>query len=352
MSKDRAEDKTQQKQLGSINLLRFLAAFSVMMYHYTFMFYERGMSYMDLTVLRSVFHYGYLGVDLFFIISGFVIALSADGRDAREFVVSRVVRLYPMLWICSSVTFLFFISLGQYHYAEVGVLKYLANLTMVPTLLGSSIIDGSYWSLAVELKFYAFVFLILIMGVFRYLRNITILLSVIVFVYTYYFAMPFNWISYFLAGILFYSVYKNKSKIIKVVPELISLILLMLVSMHYAVSRAPDLSAGYGVYFDPLTIAIYIATFYTLFLLIAVNKLTFDNTKLLAVLGAITYPVYLLHQEIGLMAFGLLERMNVNYLVAFAVVTGAILMVSYKLLSTEKSVQNMIRPKLKSILKL
>jgi peptidoglycan/LPS O-acetylase OafA/YrhL len=50
-----------------------------------------------------VSRYGYLGVDLFFVISGFVVQLSAWDRRPPEFVVSRIVRLYPAFWIAVTV---------------------------------------------------------------------------------------------------------------------------------------------------------------------------------------------------------------------------------------------------------
>lgn len=55
-------------------------------------------------LLHSVSQYGFLGVQLFFIISGFVICMSAWGRSVGDFFVSRVVRLYPAYWFAVLVT--------------------------------------------------------------------------------------------------------------------------------------------------------------------------------------------------------------------------------------------------------
>lgn len=46
-------------------------------------------------VLSEVTRYGYAGVNLFFVISGFVILMSVWGRTAPQFIASRVSRLYP-----------------------------------------------------------------------------------------------------------------------------------------------------------------------------------------------------------------------------------------------------------------
>ena len=98
--------KTPSKtsKIGSINTLRFLAAIFVVFYHFAFVFYHSTLSYIDIPVLRYLFQYGYLGVDLFFIISGFVISLSAEDRNAYGFFKSRISRVYTVFWISAIVT--------------------------------------------------------------------------------------------------------------------------------------------------------------------------------------------------------------------------------------------------------
>src|ERR1700760_4093119 len=50
--------------------------------------------------------FGWVGVEIFFVISGFVIANSASNASAKEFLFGRVLRLYPAVWICSTLTFM------------------------------------------------------------------------------------------------------------------------------------------------------------------------------------------------------------------------------------------------------
>jgi len=59
-------------RLHEIDLLRILAAVSVMAYHYLFSAYAGGLSGLHFPHVDVVARYGYLGVDLFFTISGFV----------------------------------------------------------------------------------------------------------------------------------------------------------------------------------------------------------------------------------------------------------------------------------------
>lgn len=55
--------------------------------------------------LDAAARFGYLGVDLFFLIGGFVIMMSAAHGTAQAFTASRAGRLLPAFWICCTATF-------------------------------------------------------------------------------------------------------------------------------------------------------------------------------------------------------------------------------------------------------
>lgn len=88
------------KRLQLLDYSRFIAAIMVVLYHYTFNGIENGkistISHDESLVFFT--KYGYLGVELFFMISGYVIFKSATGRTASEFAVGRATRLYPAYW--------------------------------------------------------------------------------------------------------------------------------------------------------------------------------------------------------------------------------------------------------------
>jgi peptidoglycan/LPS O-acetylase OafA/YrhL len=81
--------RTPHARLHEIDLLRICAAVSVMAYHYLFSAYAGGLSTLRFPNADVIARYGYLGVDLFFTISGFVVMLSAWDRGPRSFVISR-----------------------------------------------------------------------------------------------------------------------------------------------------------------------------------------------------------------------------------------------------------------------
>jgi len=152
-------------RLRSLDLLRLVAALAVLLFHVTARDHGRwagGLPAEVLPHLAPVTRYGYLGVHLFFVISGFVVLTSARGRSTRAFVASRVSRLYPAYWAAVLLTAALRWAWPAFEArtpAEV-----LVNLTMLQDPLGVARVDGVYWTLWVELQFYVLVALLVRAG--------------------------------------------------------------------------------------------------------------------------------------------------------------------------------------------
>ena len=72
----------KNNRIYQIDLFRFVAALSVVLYHYLFRGWAAdNMSDVNFSEIGHFFQYGYLGVHLFFIISGFVILLSIKHKS-------------------------------------------------------------------------------------------------------------------------------------------------------------------------------------------------------------------------------------------------------------------------------
>jgi peptidoglycan/LPS O-acetylase OafA/YrhL len=164
MAESRLRAERSTDRVFEIDLLRFVAAVAVVFFHWSF----RGAAADD----RSTFsypplwpasQYGYLGVELFFMISGFVILMTASSGSLKRFVASRVARLYPAFWACCTITVVVVWLWGQ-PAAAVTLGQYLVNLTMLSDFVHVPSVDGAYWSLFVEIRFYAWVALLLAMG--------------------------------------------------------------------------------------------------------------------------------------------------------------------------------------------
>ena len=97
---------------------------------------------------------GRLGIFLFFAISGFVICRSFGGPregGARRFLLKRACRLYPAFWVSMLAGVYVRFLTGQ----PVTWTILAANATMIPATLGQPRLLGVYWTLEIELLFYA-----------------------------------------------------------------------------------------------------------------------------------------------------------------------------------------------------
>src|SRR3954470_17813023 len=137
--------------LTALDGLRFVAAAAVVVYHLT----ARQSTVWDgqqRDLLGDTGRWtslGSLGPELFFVISGFVLALSALGRPAVHVIASRVARLYPAYWVGVLATgglLLFLWPAGKHVTAG----QILVNLTMLQSLFGVDQVDGVYWTLWTE----------------------------------------------------------------------------------------------------------------------------------------------------------------------------------------------------------
>jgi peptidoglycan/LPS O-acetylase OafA/YrhL len=152
------------QRFAEIDLFRFFAAISVVANHYLFRGPVSGaMPGYQFPVLGEWARYGFLGVHLFFMISGFVIAFSVRDRSSSEFLWSRASRLYPAFWFAILIT-TFVVQLAQAEKYQLHWWQVLANFTMLNHLFGIPAVDGAYWSLYVELHFYSLVWFMILLG--------------------------------------------------------------------------------------------------------------------------------------------------------------------------------------------
>lgn len=160
-----------------LDLMRFLSALSVALFHYTYCGYAAlNFSPVAFLEIGKITRYGYLGVQCFFIISGYVILLSARGKTVRQFFLSRVSRLYPAFWVACTLTFIVKLiggpGLGETqmsHYLHAGPLQYAYSMTMLHELAGAQAMDSAYSTLTVELLFYLLVSMLIAYKLMRHI---------------------------------------------------------------------------------------------------------------------------------------------------------------------------------------
>ena len=322
--------KSNSLHLYELDLLRFLAAIAVVFFHYTFLNSINSELTPSYPALDDIFKYGYLGVELFFMISGFVILLTAMKKTAVQFTISRIKRLYPAFWIALIITTLAIIFFAVDQQTSVGLKQFLFNFTMVPEYLGSVNIDPVYWTLQVEIKFYFWIGVILFLRKIEHIElfiMIWLCFSVLEMFHfahqiTHFILIP-EWAPYFCAGALLFRIRVNGFTRQRTLMLFIAYVL----SIYFAIQGAEERTILYKTYFSPVVTSFIISFFYLLFILVISKSIKQISSPTLAIIGALTYPLYLIHNVLGEIVFSNLSGIMNKYLL-LALVVALMLMIS------------------------
>lgn len=305
-----------------LDLLRFLAALAVVLYHYTYRgFAADHLSPVSYPAIDGATRYGYLGVELFFLISGYVVLLSAYGKTVKQFFLSRVTRLYPAFWAACTATFVFVRLLGprllptDAHYSPyltVYFKQYLVNMTMLFDYFGFLNLDTAYWSLTYEISFY---FLITLLISYNLLTNIPpviagwLLLTLGCYLVlgsdshapvTYLFIPRYS--PYFAAGMLFYLLQHRMAAAGRLYALLLGTWALALYTAHHEMNILNQIFHNSAAYSYPVVAGITTG-FFLVFWLMVQRIFVLPPSPWLVLLGSLTYPLYLIHSNIGYVAY-------------------------------------------------
>ncbi|MBP6455820.1 MAG: acyltransferase [Chitinophagaceae bacterium] len=293
------------QHIAGLDSIRFFSFLSVYLYH----------------KFPAIFHYGYLGVDVFFILSSFLLSYLAlneiklTGSFSRKlFFVRRTLRIWPLYF--AIIIFCFFVlpCFKDFFSIELSLPK---NKIMWFLFLGNY---DSYnyifalkflWSIAVEEQFYLF-FLVLSFGFKKYFKFIPFILILFFIIYSfivinfsisYYEKMAYYFINFSMGIMLAYITFYKKWNFNKI---FLSIFLIASLSI-ILIDR---------IYFNDFfykSILIYcftcsIAAIIYCFIKLKLQKLIFF--KLTEYLGKYTYGLYIFHGFI--LSFPLLKKLKLN----------------------------------------
>lgn len=288
---------------------RGLAILLVVIYHAYAQWpehYPYGDNYADIPVIKL----GWLGVQLFFLISGFVIFMTLDKTESfRAFIYKRWIRLFPAMLVAS---LLIYLTLSFFHERPDGIppniLSIVPGLTFtLPSwwskLVGFEIplLESAFWSLYVEFKFY------IIAGVTYFFLGRAFLIPVLVTLFVFWLvtfvistkidsqyinllqtisnALSLKHFGWFAAGAVLYIHFQTQNK-----QWLYAGVALMILSS--LVVRIDALGFDSEVIIGALLISALFTVSFKSKLLQRILQ-----TRVLVFFGFISYPLYLIHEN-------------------------------------------------------
>lgn len=312
--------KTNNRFL-ELDALRGIAALLVVFFHFTMRRPEADLG----------FKYGTTGVDLFFMISGFVIFMSINKvSKSSDFIINRLSRLYPTYWACVTFTFLLIllrILMAKHSLEMVPFGQYLGNLTMFQSYLRIKNLDGPYWTMTTEMLFYILILVLYHFKILKHLNLIFIALILSAFI-GFHFLYDFEitqqiksfiplleFLPLFFSGILFYKIYHSSGNHIRYYATLLGCLITQISFFNYA-GRSFN-------YIDTFEYAVVLSIYFIVFTLLINNKLKMIVTKPTLFLGKISFSLYLIHQYISrsVLIPILTKKLHINFWVAAVFIT-------------------------------
>lgn len=282
--------------------------------------------------VAEVARYGWLGVELFFMISGFVICMSAWGRPLGAYLRSRVVRLGPAYWFCALVTgTVMGICAAVYGMRGPTISQVLTNLTMVQMPLNSPSLDPSYWTLWSEARFYLIFAIVAWKGLthrrvmnFCWIWTVASILAPASGLPLLALVANQTYSPLFISGICFYLIRREGAR----VGEPWILLGLSWLLMQRYMTDIPGWNTRAGDRLSWEVPVIVVTCCYVVMAAVALGWLDRIDWRWLSVAGAMSYPLYLLHQQVGVTLMERWER-DVDPYVLVLSMTGSMLLLSW-----------------------
>jgi peptidoglycan/LPS O-acetylase OafA/YrhL len=150
------------KRMTVVDALRGIASLAVILPHSTGFFASFDTPSWLVWLALSVFDFGHCGVDIFFVLSGFVISYSLSGmlitrRFFLNFALRRSIRLDPPYWAAITLMLGYLcvrtLVTGQFD-GYPPVMQIIAHLFYLQDILGWGNINAVFWTLCIEIQFY------------------------------------------------------------------------------------------------------------------------------------------------------------------------------------------------------
>jgi len=295
--------------LKTLQILRAVAATSVVYYH------------IGVVPVDAIPVFGSFGVDIFFVLSGFVMALViSNGQTPTSFAINRVTRIIPLYWILTtSVLILAALKPDLFNSTTANLTNYLKSILFIPYFKENGVLHPMLsvgWTLNYEMFFYFCMWISIIFA-----RKIYILITFTLLAASFLLLGNLatnsllqdffgNTIVFeFLLGIIAFKIYQTKSK-----PKVNSYILISIAVLSFSFMAYSETN-GYDI---ARFIAYGIPSVTLLLSVVALEKTNFIKNNslanLLAFIGDASYATYLSHfyvvegiRKIGFQKFNIIN---------------------------------------------
>lgn len=258
------------------------------------------------------FFWSPFGVNIFFLISGFVIPISLEKYSRSEFFKKRFFRLYPTYFIGFLVTIIMLVLSSLYFNNPF---PYSLNEVIFHSIIGlrdifeSSHIDMIIWTLETELKFY--ILCILFLPLFKKRSLIIFIIPLAIFIISYIIVIVYSWQTYYPIPSLIYMFigtvfYFHLKQAISTLSSLIIVLILFFLYSFLFYSLSVNI-IGY-IYVKSISISAFYALAIFTVSYIFNNKFIFN--KYIAFISKISYPFYVIHSITGYVIMIILIKNN------------------------------------------
>lgn len=234
---------------------------------------------------------------IFFMVSGYVVTMTSIKRDIKDFAISRLSRLYPLFWISCVVAFIMprLFYTNHSYLAETSVKTFLVNLTMVPYLFGSPMINPVFHTLLTEMLFYFFIAIIIIFKLWSRILIILALLLALCVIGLFQHSFPYYLLIIpFSSGMLFYMINVDYASKLKLYPLLAVNFICAIMSTQVQADKL-DIYYNGATTIDPWVLKGAITVIYLVFLLISTRVIQIRGRRIYQIMGELAYPFYLFH---------------------------------------------------------
>jgi peptidoglycan/LPS O-acetylase OafA/YrhL len=333
--------------MPGVDIIRFCAATLVMMYH---LGAETWANHDNLAASivggRAAFPElfgatwtGFVGVEIFFVISGLVIAYSAADATPIQFLRSRILRLYPAAWICATLTTAVTWATDVERPSAIAR-GYIHSLLLYPFHPWA---DPVYWTLGVEMAFYGLVFLLIVFKAHRRIATAGIVMGAASACYWIVgtalmpsFLMDHLWdrrldlslISYgvyFSGGILLYCVRQTGFSAFRLFFSILLLVAAFIEIRYKTAQNDLDFHSAEPSW-EPIAVFMLAMAASALSLFWTTSR---SAARALRAIGVATYPLYLIHDQCGAAVMRFLLDLGTNRFVSLGL--AALLCIAFSL---------------------